>query len=232
MVIEPIGKCRWVLLPGTLCTADMFTGFLDHLGVPRSKRAAIELRHPRVEDYLQGLGQICTGSTIVCGFSLGAIVAAHLADRIDAARFVLFGLNPQADDPTKRDGRLALARDVQRLGGTAALDPRLAPLNGPHPERGRARILEMADASEAWIEAQTRLALDRPGALDALRRTDCPVGLLTGTEDTQAPLGLAAQAAAAAPQGRLVPLPGLGHYSLIEDPATCADAVAQLWEAA
>ena len=225
MATDRTGARRWVLLPGTLCTGAVFDPMLDALGVPAAAREVVPLDRPRVEAYGATLAALCDRETVVCGFSLGAIVAAHLADRIDAAELVLFGLNPRPDDPAKRPGRLALEQDVAR-DGAAALADRLGPLGGSDPEGGRARILAMAAASVGDIAAQTRLALTRPGALPALARAAMPVTMLTGTEDQQAPLALAAEAARLAPQGRLIALPGLGHYALVEDPAACARAIA------
>lgn len=225
MATERPGARRWVLLPGTLCTGAVFEPMLDALGVPAAAREVVPLDTPQVEAYGPRLAALCDRDTVVCGFSLGAIVAAHLADRIDAAEMVLFGLNPHPDDTAKRPGRLALEADVARHGA-AALAERLGPLGGRDPEGGRTRILAMAAASVGDIAAQTRLALTRPGALPALARAAMPVTMLTGTEDRQAPLALAAEAARLAPRGRLIALQGLGHYALVEDPAACARAIA------
>ncbi|OAN79190.1 hypothetical protein A8B78_12855 [Jannaschia sp. EhC01] len=230
MAIDPADGRPWVLLPGTLCTGEVFDGFLDALGVARRARTVIELSDPQIEDYADALTAIAPGA-IICGFSLGAIVTAHLADRLDAAQYVFFGLNPYADDPAKRDGRLALARDVTRRGGATAMAERLPPLAGPDPERALSQILSMADQTQRLIDAHTAIALSRPGALGPLSRVPCPVTLLTGTDDQMAPFALAQDAAQAAPQGRAVALEGLGHYALVEDPAACARALSDAWNA-
>lgn len=231
MAIDHARGKHWVLLPGTLCTGAVFDPFLDTLAVPAAARTTVALQYPRVEDYADILAMAVTPDTIVCGFSLGAIAVAHLADRLDAAEIVLFGLNPRADDPEKRDGRLDLARDVSALGGRAALAGRLPALGGHDPERARASVLSMADEASCLIDAQTALALGRPGALSALAGAGCPVTMLTGSDDRQAPLTLAREAAAAAPKGRAVALNGLGHYALVEDPVACAQALSDLWTA-
>lgn len=220
----------WVLLPGTLCTGAVFDGLLDALGVPMNARRVIDLQHSQLEDYVADLTDAVEPTAIVCGFSLGAIVAAHLADRMDVSQIVLFGLNPHSDDPAKREGRLSLALDVATKGGAAALADRLPPLAGPDAHRAQALVLSMADEAQQWIEAQTAIALNRPGAFEALTRARCPVTMLTGTNDEQAPLSQAHEAAIAAPQGWVVPLDGLGHYALVEDPDACADALSNIWK--
>lgn len=225
MAIDRAADRPWVLLPGTLCTGAVFDDCLDGVGVPRAARHVVDLSQPDVEDYLEAVARVATPDAIVCGFSLGAIVAAHLADRVDVARIVLFGLNPHADDPAKRDGRLSLAHDVACVGGAAALAPRLAGLAGSDPDAARAFILAMADDSQARIDAQTALALNRPGALDALKRSSVPIAFLTGTDDQQAPIAMAREAADITSGARLVALTGLGHYALVEDPDACARAL-------
>lgn len=219
----------WVLVPGTLCTGAVFDGFLDAVGVPKAARLVVPLVHARVQDYLPELCRLAHPDAILCGFSLGAIVLAHLVDQLPARQTLLFGLNPRADDPAKRASRLSLALNVADHGGAGALASRMAPLAGPGSAQGLARILAMADETAGQIAAQTDLALTRPGAFAALGHARHPITFLTGTEDTQAPLALAHEASAATPQGRVVPLSGLGHYALIEDPVACAEAMRPVW---
>lgn len=230
MGIDPADGRPWVLLPGTLCTGAVFDAMLDTLGVPVSARHVVALEHPEIEAYADTLARLVTPETIVCGFSLGGIVAAHLADRVDPAEFVFFGLNPRADDTAKLEGRLAMARDVAARGGAATLADLLPPLAGDAPELGAKLILAMAEEAAPLIDAHTALALTRPGALPALAAARSPVTVLTGTVDQQAPLSLGQEAADAAPEGRIVPLEGLGHYALVEDPAACARALRDVWK--
>ena len=218
----------WLLLPGTLCTGTVFDGFLDALNVPQQARQVILLDRPAVSDYLQEMKAMSNADTVVCGFSLGAIVAAHLADQLPASQFLLFGLNPHADDPAKRDGRLALCQDVHQRGGASALASRLPPLAGNDPEHARAIRVSMAEATGELVDAQTALALSRPGALPSLARTQAPVSLLTGTCDAQAPLDLVRDAADVSSHVSLIRLPDLGHYALLEDPDACSRLVEPL----
>lgn len=229
MATDPTTSRPWVLLPGTLCTGAVFDAFLNVLGVPPAARRVVDLQYPHVEDYVDVLTTKVGPDAIVCGFSLGAIVVAHLAGRLDASQIVLFGLNPHADDPAKRDGRVALAKDVTKMGGMAALAGRLPPLAGPEPDTTRAHVLSMAGEAQNWIDAQTALALNRPGALSNLANARCPVTMLAGANDQHTPITLAQEAANAAPLGRVVELEGLGHYALVEDPGACARALSNVW---
>jgi pimeloyl-ACP methyl ester carboxylesterase len=227
MAIEDLRTRDWILLPGTLCTDEVFTGFLDLIGIPAERRKPVRLRLPAIESYAEVLGPIA-GGAVLCGFSLGAIVAAHHADRFSTARTVLFGLNPFPDDPAKATGRRELERDVLAMGGASALSTRLPRLRGPNPDGVRATILAMADIASADIEAQTALALTRPGALGVLSRTRSPVQVMTGSHDDMAPAFQGQAAAQAAPFGRFRDIPNLGHYALLEGPSGCAQAFLEL----
>ena len=224
MAIEDLRRRDWILLPGTLCTCDVFSGFLDALDVPTGRRRPVALCHATIEAYEDVLTSRAKDA-VICGFSLGAIVAAHHVHRLPAHRIILFGLNPFPDDPAKAADRHDLARDVVAKGGAVALMSRLPALLGPEPDQARAAILAMADAAAKDIEVQTNLALSRPGAVAALSAARSPVVVLTGSEDRMAPATYGQAAAAAAPGGRFCLLPRIGHYALIEDPVACAEAV-------
>lgn len=229
MATRGLADRPWLLLPGTLCTSAVFDGFLDALDVGSANRHCVDLQWPAIDDY-RVIFEDLPEDTIVCGFSLGAIVAAHFADRMAARYLVLFGLNPYADDPAKTVSRHDLAADVTGLGGAAALRARAIEVVGPSPDETRAMIYDMAEASANHIDAQTRLALTRPGAMPALSRAQLPVITLTGALDRSAPPAQGRSAAQSAPDGQFRELPGLGHFALAEDPAACAAAFSYLLE--
>lgn len=229
MDIEGLANKPWLLLPGTLCTGAVFDGFLDALGVPTTQRHHVQLDQPSVEGYHTTFTNMPDGA-IVCGFSLGAIVAAHFADKMSAHTLILFGLNPFADDPAKAGSRRDLAAAVTALGGSAALGRRALDVHGQTPDETRARIYEMADACANLINAQTQLALTRKGALLVLAKAPMPVLSLTGSRDTSAPVAQGLAAAQAAPHGQFQCLDDLGHFALLEDPDACASAVIQMME--
>lgn len=224
MATDGLSNRPWLLLPGTLCTGAVFDGFLEALGVALSARTYVTLDRPLIDDYRVDFEGLAEG-TIVCGFSLGAIVAAHFAGSLVVDRLILFGLNPYADDPAKAPSRHALAQDVTAKGGAAALRPRLSDVYGPDPDITRAAICKMADETAPLIGAQTRLALSRPGALPALERSAMPVLAATGTRDQAAPIAQGQAAAQSAPNGQFHPLDGLGHFALMEKPDACAKVV-------
>lgn len=230
VAIEGLSDRTWLLLPGTLCTGLVFDGFLDRLGVANSARTLVMMDRPSIEDYrvdFEGLDR----DTIICGFSLGAIVAAHFADSVNADGLIFFGLNPYADDPAKAPSRHALEQDVLAKGGSKALKNRLPDVFGSDPSSNRSAICKMADDCAPFISAQTQLALSRPGALPALERSNLPVLVATGTHDQATPIAQGYAAAHRTPRGEFCELVGLGHFALMEDPDACATVVKNWHEA-
>lgn len=221
MDIEQLKKQRWILLPGTLCTAEVFDGFLNLVGVTEDHRYAVPINYAQIDEYLPVINGFMRPDDVICGFSLGAIVAAHLADRINASAMLLFGLNPFADDPEKAEDRHSLAASVRREGGRAALSSRLPPILGPSPYQVTQQILCMAESTADCIDEQTALALNRPGALPALADSCCSIHLLTGSKDASAPFAYAQAAAEVAPHAQAHAIEGLGHYALLENPQLC-----------
>ena len=201
----------------------VFDAFLNALDVPSRRRRTVPLQHGTIEAYGDVLTQLSKGA-VICGFSLGAIVAAHHADRLAAARIILFGLNPYADDPAKAEGRHELARDVAAMGGATAMRSRLPRPSSPVQVQTHAAILAMADATASDIDAQTHLALSRPGAMGALSRSLSPVLVLTGSEDLAAPPAQGKAASDIAPHGQFRLLWQLSHYALLENAGACAKA--------
>jgi pimeloyl-ACP methyl ester carboxylesterase len=223
-----IDTSNWWLIPGTLCTSAVFAPCLDALGVPPVKRRTIALDRPMVGDYRAQLQECVGPSDVVCGFSLGGIMAAHHADVLPAdATLVLFSVTPMADDPAKADGRKWLQSSVETRGGAEAISTLAPKLFADHSGGVLDAIAGMAEASADQIAAQTQLALSRPGALAALASSRAKVLALAGGQDDQTPPPLAEKIANTAPRGTAITLPGLGHYALLENPYLCANAVRQ-----
>lgn len=221
-----INAARWVLLPGTLCSRAVFAPLMQALGVAPALQVVQPLDRPDVADYRACLVDTVKSGDVVCGFSLGAIAAAHAADLLtEASAIVLIALNPRADTPEKRPARAGLraAAHAGKLDAVFAAAAR--GLFAQPTAELLSQITNMARAEAHNIDAQTTLALTRPGAATALRACQVPVLFVTGTDDRQAPPELAQEAAQMTPKFTLRLVPGLGHFCLLEDPATVAWAI-------
>ncbi|WP_298922603.1 hypothetical protein [uncultured Roseobacter sp.] len=160
---------HWVLLPGTLCTPDVFAPVLDYLGVSVANRIVIELNSTHLQDYEGPLRTAVTDGAIVCGFSLGAMVAAHNLHAMARAKaIVLLACNLFPDPAGNRANREA-ARDHILAGGARdwVIENWHLMLSDTNSER-LDRVASMAESTSHLIAAQTELAASRAGAAEHL----------------------------------------------------------------
>lgn len=100
----------------------------------------------------------------------------------DAAVTIWF-LRPSALAANGYASLIAVEFLEQVRGGAAALRARSPAINGATPKATAETVYQMGDRSSDITEAQTRLALYRPGALAALANATLPVLSLTGSVD-------------------------------------------------
>lgn len=217
---------RWWLLPGTLCTAEVFEPLLGALAVSPQQCRAVRLDRPAVEDYASKLASV-EDDDIVLGFSLGAIVAAHHLDRMRARAVVLIAADPFADTPDKSAARLDQLARISAQGPRAVMTAAWPDQVGPAAREDSAvgqQIVAMAEQTVQDLPAQTELALRRPGAEPMLASARSPVLFITGREDRAAPPDRATRAAAIGGH-ELVLVDGAGHFLPLEAPQACAEAI-------
>ncbi|RJL08601.1 alpha/beta fold hydrolase [Paracoccus siganidrum] len=217
---------RWWLLPGTLCTAEVFEPLLGALAVSPQQCRSVRLDRPAVEDYAAELASV-EDEDIVLGFSLGAILAAHHLDRMRALAAVLIAANPFADTPEKSAARLEQLARISVEGPGAVMAAAWPALVGPDARENPAvgnRIVAMAEQTVQDLPAQTELALRRPGAEPMLASARSRALFITGREDPAAPPDRAMRAAAIG-RHELVLVDGAGHFLPLEAPRACAEAI-------
>jgi pimeloyl-ACP methyl ester carboxylesterase len=158
------------------------------------------------------------GPVVVLGHSFGGRVAVHLAarrpERVSA--LVLTGVPLIRSQGAARPAlSFRLARALNRWGVVS--DGRMEALREKHGSADyRAAKGVMRDVFVRVVNESYE---------DQLRAVRCPVELVWGDDDREAPIAVAEQAAAIVPGATLTRLPGAGHLTPTTAPGALRDAL-------
>ncbi len=193
------------------------------------------------DDLARVLDDAGVSRAVVCGLSLGGYAAFALWRR-HPERFralVLADTRAGADSEDGRAKRRATIALAEREGSAAVVEQAMTGLIGRSTrERSPERVAEARGiASAACVEAivgGSEAMIARPDSTPTLTTITVPTLVIVGEEDVLTPVREAGGLAEAIPNARLEILPGAGHLSNLERPAsfTCAvrDFVAALAE--
>lgn len=227
-------KPTLILLPGLLCTADLWTHQTDTLG----DLATVVVGDLTQDDTIQGMArrvlETAPARFSLAGLSMGGYVAQEILrqapERVE--RLALVDTAARADLPEQKERRLASIEQT-RNGGFDQVMPSLLPMllhpdHVAHPAMGGLAIaMAQAVGPEAFIRQQTAI-MNRPDGRDDLRRVTCPTLVLVGRQDAITPPKVAEEMLANLPNGRLVVIEECGHLSSIERPQAVS-AVLRYW---
>jgi pimeloyl-ACP methyl ester carboxylesterase len=232
------GKQRILFLPGLLCSRELFTWQIDHLPEPFQTEYTDLPPLPSMEEIAGQLWQSLQEQqdrqekTILCGLSLGGIVAMEMfrqhPERVEG--LILMNTNALDEDPETSRRRFALAEKAARLGpGRMALENLMPVL--VHPEHAESRelretIFNMAEASGLKrLEAHARALACRRDYTPILNTLRCPVLIIAGKEDLLCPAPRLENLRKALPHGEVTLLEKCGHLSTLERPKEVAAAL-------
>ncbi len=170
--------------------------------------------------------------TILCGFSMGGYVALAAAalfpERL--AALILMDTRAAADGAETRAARGQAAARILKEGTGFLVDDMLGKvlcqktLEGNGALVSRVRALMAAQKPEAVAGALLAMR-DRPAREEVLRRLECPVLVIVGSEDAITPPAEARTMAGMAMDGDLVEISGAGHLSNMEAPKAVNSAL-------
>lgn len=170
-----------------------------------------------------------TRPVVPVGLSMGGVIALEFfrQQRARLRALVLANCRANAETPEGIARRAALAQSVLRDGSQVAADAMIGDLFAPAAPAGlrsewRARI---ARTPPAGVAAASRALAGRRESFSTLHQIDCPTLVIAGAADTITPPDGMQAMHAMIPGSRYVVIPGAGHLTPIEQPATFATAL-------
>lgn len=217
---------RLVLLPGLACDERLWQAQRPALPPHLDVRVAdVHARHDRIEGMAAAVLAENDGPLILCGASLGGMIAMEAA-RQAPERIVglaLLGTNARPETPEMfqlRESAIELfergeARDVIEFNAGFAFHPAQAA-----DKALMRRYVEMVlHGGAAQLIRQNRAVMQRPDARKHLPHVRCPVLVLCGDADRLTPPDCSSEIAALVPHAKLLWIERAGHMLTMEQPA-------------
>ena len=214
-----------VLIPGLACDGAMWRHQLDALPAHHQTRVTdVHMRHGTIQAMARALLDELPGDLILCGASMGGIVAMEAIrqapQRIKGLALLGTNARPETDDVRKLR---QLAVTLFESGRAAEVLRANVPL-AFHASRSSDAVLVrtyldlVLRAGVRQLVDQNRAIMARPDARVHLPSITCPVLVLCGDSDQLTPPECSQEIATLVPRARLVLLPECGHMLTMERP--------------
>jgi pimeloyl-ACP methyl ester carboxylesterase len=222
-----------LLLPGTLCDADVFGPMLKALGSPQAIVADMSLSAD-LATLVDQILQDAPPRFWAVGFSLGGIAALKIAicapERV--LGLVLIASTADAIElrsiPARRDDVAWARRGELALVVSERLWPRYVAKAHQNDEALRLQIVKMAERLGADVFArQTELAISRPDQRPHLHQIRAPTLILAGADDEVVSLDRQGETAALLANSELRIISNAGHFLLLESPNEAAHRIVE-----
>ncbi len=214
-----------ILLPGLASDATMWQHQIAGLQASHAPQVTdVHARHARIEDMAAALLAEHPGELLLCGASMGGIIAMEVARQAPArmAGLALLGTNARPETEDMRQ----LREGAIQLFESGRMDEVLR-ANLPfafHPSRARDAALTgsylafVQRAGAAQLVRQNRAIIGRPDARLHLPSLQCPVLVMCGDTDRLTPPECSREIAALLPHAELQMVPECGHMLTMERP--------------
>lgn len=213
-----------VLVPGLLCTRDLYAPQIAGLGDLVSCVAADHTTAPTMRDIAAHILTSAPSRFALCGLSMGGYIAFEIMrqapDRV--TRLALLDTNATADPLDRAAFRRGLAEEAHGSGFDAVM-AKLTPLflNARHQrdERLVETVRRMAtDTGAVAFARQQEAIITRPDSRPTLPAIRCPTLVLVGRDDVLTPVAAHQEIAAGINGSRLEVIEDCGHLATLEQP--------------
>lgn len=228
---------RLVFLPGLAGDATMWQPQIAHLQAAQPTGLTplvtdVHARHISIEAMAAALLREQPGDLVLCGASMGGIVAMEVArqapERIRALALLGTNARPETDDMRAlRTGAIELFR-AGRVDEILQANVPLAfhPVNASRKALVQAYLDMVLRAGAEQLIRQNQAIMARPDARTHLPRIACPTLVMCGDADHLTPPDCSNEIAALVPGAQLVMVPRCGHMLTMEQPDAVNAALA------
>jgi pimeloyl-ACP methyl ester carboxylesterase len=210
-----------VLLPGLAADAVMWRHQVAALARWQPQVSDVHMRHAGITEMAAALLARYPGPLVLCGASMGGIVAMEVArqapDRV--AGLALLGTNaqPETDDMRELRQKAIVLFAQGRVEEVIRPNAGLA-FHAADPALHAEYVDLVLRAGAEQLVRQNRAIVARPDARLHLPQLRCPTLVVCGEDDQLTPLPLSREIAALVPGAELVVLPRCGHMLTMEQP--------------
>ncbi|WP_186094425.1 alpha/beta fold hydrolase [Burkholderia gladioli] len=226
-----------VLIPGLLCTAEVFAPQIPALWPYGPVTVASTLEGDSIAAMAAAILASAPPRFALAGFSMGGYLAHEILRRAPerVTRLALLSTSARADQPIQVEMRQALLEAATHGDYDTVLAN--ATLNTAHVSLRRDPVFAAtkrrmaADIGRAAFARQTAAVIGRPDSRRELPSIAVPSLVLVGDSDPVTPPEFAREMAEAIPDAKLVIVPECGHTSPLERPEA-VNAALRDWLAA
>lgn len=215
-----------LLVPGLLCTAELFGPQVEAFGAERSIHVAAHGGAASLEAIAREILSVAPARFALAGLSMGGYVAFELLRQAPqrVARLALLDTNARADRPEQAEQRRQLVT-LAREQGLEVAAGQLLPFLIHKDRLTDAPLVELVRrmARETGVDAfarQQEAIIGRPDNRPFLAEIRCPTLVIVGAEDAITPVKVAEEMHRGIPGSRLEIIPDCGHLATLEQPET------------
>lgn len=216
---------RLIFLPGLASDEAMWRAQAAFFSPTHDVRVAdVNGRHESVEEMAGALLASFGGPLVLCGASMGGIVAMEAArqapERLRGLALLGTTARPETEDMRKLRTEAIVLFESGRMDEVlqANIPFAFAPRNAGDAALSRAYLEMIGRAGAAQLVRQNRAIMARPDARTHLPGIGCPVLVMCGDADQLTPPECSREIAALVPGSELVVLPACGHMLTMEEP--------------
>ena len=222
---------RLVLIPGLAGDRAMWRSQLEALREWDPVVTDVHMRHRSIPDMAQALLAECEGRLVLCGTSMGGMIAMEAARQAPqrVLALALLGTSARPESEEMRAVRENAIRLFEQGRVREVIEPNvLFAFHRDHakdPAMAATYLDFVMRAGAAQLVRQNRAVIERPDAREHLPRLRCPVLVMHGDSDQLVPPDNAAEIAALVPHAQLVVIERCGHMLTMEQPALVNQAL-------